>query len=273
MDEGDRPKSGSLIVVGTGIRVLGQLTMEAIAWIKLADRVLYLVGDPVARTAIEQLNPGRCESLKGCYAEGKPRLETYGEMVERALAHVRAGRLTCLAMYGHPGLFATPTHEAVRRARAEGYPARILPGISAEDCLFADLGIDPAITGWQSYDAADFLWYGRTVDPRSAVILWQIGIMGDPLYHEGDYDRSALPSLVARLGQFYPAGHVAYIYQAASSPNVPPLVQPTPIGALAQQAMTSGSTLYIPPLGALAPGPVVASDPNAWMSAEEARST
>jgi Tetrapyrrole (Corrin/Porphyrin) Methylases len=249
MSEADRAKTGSLIVVGTGIRAVGQLTVEAIAWMGLADRLLYLVGDPAAEAAIERLNPGECESLSDCYAEGKPRPESYREMVDRTLGHVRAGRLTCLALYGHPGVFATPTHEAIRRARAEGYPARMLPGISAEDCLFADLGVDPATHGCQSFDATDFLWHGRTVDPGCVVILWQIGLVGDPLFRQGDYDRSALQALVAKLVHYYSPHHVAYIYQSATFPDVPPIIRPATIGGLTYKTLTSGSTLYIPPRG------------------------
>jgi hypothetical protein len=260
-------KVGSLVVVGTGIRILGQLTVEAIAWMGLADRLLYLVGDPAASATMERLNPGRCESLTDCYGEGKPRPQTYSEMVERVLGHVRAGRLTCMATYGHPGVFATPTHEAIRRARAEGYRAWMLPGISAEDCLFADLGVDPATNGLQSYEATDFLWHGRTVDPRSAVIMWQIGLVGDPCYHRGDYDLSVLPLLVARLCQFYPPHHVAYVYEAATFLGGPPLVQASPIGALTQVALKSGSTLYIPPCWASIPDPAITSHLNAKMSA------
>src|SRR5205809_2021168 len=48
-------------------------------------------------------------------------------------AGARGGSLTCLACYGHPGVFVYPSHEAIRRARAEGYVARILAGISSED--------------------------------------------------------------------------------------------------------------------------------------------
>jgi len=33
----------------------------------------------------------------------------------------------------------------------------MLPAISSEDCLYADLGVDPATTGNASYDATDFL--------------------------------------------------------------------------------------------------------------------
>ena len=75
--------------------------------------------------------------------EGRSRLDTYQDMVDRILACVREGSDVCVAFYGHPGVFVYPSHEAIKRARIEGYKATMLPGISAEDCLFADLGIDP----------------------------------------------------------------------------------------------------------------------------------
>jgi diphthamide biosynthesis methyltransferase len=34
-----------LVVVGPGIRTVGQMTMESIAWIKKADRVLYITSE------------------------------------------------------------------------------------------------------------------------------------------------------------------------------------------------------------------------------------
>ena len=76
---------GSLIVVGTGIRILGQLTMESIAWIKRADQLLYLVDDRLAAEMLEQMNPKGAESLSRFYADGKPRRVTYQEIVERVL--------------------------------------------------------------------------------------------------------------------------------------------------------------------------------------------
>ena len=142
----DESRKGSLVAVGTGIRIVGQLTIEAIAWMKRADRVLYLVADRVAEETIRALNPTGAESLSPLYAEGKPRLASYHEMVVRILSCVRSGMVTCVATYGHPGVFADPVHEAIRRTRAEGYPARMLPAISAEDCLFADMGLDPGAT-------------------------------------------------------------------------------------------------------------------------------
>jgi hypothetical protein len=240
-------KKGRLIVVGTGIRMVGQLTLEAIAWMRQADTLLYLVGDSAAEETVRSLNPAGAESLFGFYSEGLARRQTYERIIERTLDCVRAGALTCLAVYGHPGVFAYPTHESVRRARALGFSARMLPGISAEDCLFADLGIDPATHGCQSYEATDFLMNSRRVDPSASLVLWQIGVVGDPTFQRWGYDLSALPSLVMRLCLDYPPGHVVCVYEAAVYPGCEPSIRPVPLGALPSTPLSPMSTLYIPP--------------------------
>ena len=145
-----------LVVIGTGIRTIGQMTLESIAWIKRADKVLYIVSDPIAEDLIKTFNPAGAESLYDLYAENKPRIQTYNEMIEKTLGYVREGKRVCMAAYGHPGVFAYPTHESVRRAQAEGFKARfkarMLPGVSAEDCMFADLNFDPAMAGHRFSD-------------------------------------------------------------------------------------------------------------------------
>ncbi|MBV9324229.1 MAG: hypothetical protein JO352_10630 [Chloroflexi bacterium] len=236
-----------LIVVGTGIRTVGQLTMEALSWIKKADKVLYVVSDPIAEELIKKLNPNGAESLYTLYAENKPRLQTYNEMIEKTLSYVRQARTVCMAAYGHPGVFAYPGHESIRRARAEGYKARMLPGVSAEDCLFADLNIDPAMAGCQSYEATDFLINGRIIDPSSHVILWQIGVLGDATYKRYGYEIKGLPQLLQKLYSFYNPAHMVYIYEAPIFPGVEPVVRPTPLYMLPYAGASAITTLYIPP--------------------------
>ena len=124
------------------------------------------------------------ESLHDCYIHGEPRNYAYDRMVERILSYVSRGLNVCVVFYGHPGVFVHPGHESIRRVRMEGFPACMLPGISAEDCLFAELGIDPSKNGCQSFEATDFLVYKRKFDNRSSLILWQIGAIGDPI---GDF--------------------------------------------------------------------------------------
>lgn len=265
-------RKGALIVVGTGIRTVGHLTMEAVAWIKQADKVLYVVGDPVAEAMLRELNPDGAESMTVMYAEGKQRIETYNQMVERTLQCVRGGMLTCMACYGHPGVFVYPSHESIRRARAEGYTARMLPGISAEDCLFADLGVDPGIGGCQSYEATDFLLNGRVIDPSSSVVLWQIGVVGDATFKANGYDLSAMPLLVERLLAIYPASHPMYLYEAAVFHGCDPIIRPITAADLASGPLSAGNTLYIPPAYQSRSDPMIYYRMNAMIAAGKAMS-
>lgn len=236
-----------LVAVGMGIRTVGQLTMEAAAWIERVDKVLYVLPDPVAEALVHELNPEGAESLAVLYRENEPRIDSYHAMVEKTLSHVRRGERVCLATYGHPGVFAYPTHESIRRARAEGYPARMLPGVSAEDCLFADLGIDPGTSGCQSYEATDFLINQRWFDPSSHVVLWQIGVLGDVTYQPHGSKIRGMEPLLQRLMSVYGPYHPVYVYEAAMLPGVEATVRQSPLWALPRAGISPLSTLYVPP--------------------------
>jgi hypothetical protein len=236
---------GSLTVVGTGIRVGVHFTPEARAALLHADRVLHLGSDPVMRQWLAKLRPD-ATSLHSFYAPGKDRAETYREMVDAILAPVHAGHDVCAVFYGHAGVFVSPSHEAIRRARAAGYQATMLPAISAEDCLFADLGIDPGRTGCQSYEATNFLLTHRPVDASAVLILWQVGVLG-----EWDYGRKTDPRrlglLVDRLVELYPAEHQVILYEASPFPVGDALAVRTPLGRLAVADVTAATTLVVPP--------------------------
>jgi len=240
-------RRGSLVIVGTGIRTTGQMTTEAVAWIKRADKVLFLVGDPIAEGAIRQLNPAGAQSLADTYVADKDRTDAYGGMVDRILDCLRAGDLTCAAFYGHPGVFVSPAHEAIRRARAEGFEAQMLPGISAEDCLFADLGVDPGIHGCQSFEATDFVLNRRSVDTSSAVVLWQIGVFGFAVHKQGGYALPAMSLLVEKLESVYGPPHAMYLYEAAVLPGCQSVIRQIVAADLMTTPLSAAYTLYIPP--------------------------
>src|SRR3546814_11468295 len=84
---------------------------------------------------------------------------TYREMVAAMLAEVRAGRRVCGAFYGHPGVFARVPHKAIAQARAEGFEAHMEDGVSVEDCLSADIGIDPGEVRCQHYKTSPSKFY------------------------------------------------------------------------------------------------------------------
>ena len=248
-----------LLVVGTGIRTTGQLTVETIACMQCADRLFYIVADPVAEEVIRRLCPDGAESLYDLYGEGKPRMQTYQEMVDRILASVRTGERTAAAFYGHPGIFAYASHESIRRARAEGYRARMLPGISAEDCLFADLGVDPSSNGCQSYEATDFLLNSRSIDNSAQLILWQAGLIGDLTFRRYAYDTWAMPLLLEKLLLFYPRAHPVYLYEATTVPGCEPVIRPIMLEQLLMAGLSATTTLYLPPARATVPDPAYLS--------------
>ncbi len=235
-----------LIVVGTGIRATGQMTIETIAWIRAADKVLYITVDPVAQDVIHSLNPDGAESLLSCYGENKPRARTYREIVDKTMAYLRQGLKVCVAVYGHPGVLTIPTHEVVRRARAEGIKAAMLPAVSAADCMFADLGVDE-FGGCLSYEATDFLINNRNVDPAAHLILWQIGGLGDATYKAYNYEIRGLEQLTRKLMAYYGPHHVVSLYEAPQFPGVKPLIVSGPLHLLPQGAPTPNSTMYVPP--------------------------
>ena len=159
-----------------------------------------------------------------------------------------------MAFYGHPGVFVFPSHEAIWRARSEGYAAEMLPAISAEDCLWADLGIDPGIPGCQSYEATDFLIFRRKFDPKSALVLWQIGVIGLLSWWEEDFDnRVGLEVLTDELLRVYPPDHPVVVYEAAHLLTQEPRLNLVKLKELPSAEVTTVSTLYIPPASVVEP--------------------
>jgi uncharacterized protein YabN with tetrapyrrole methylase and pyrophosphatase domain len=237
-------KKGSLTVVGTGIH-LGQISVEAVSFIKDAEKVYHLVADEVTSGWIVEQNTST-ESLYDCYQQGVDRLSSYYEMVARIANSVRAGIKACAVFYGHPGVFVFPAHMVVRQLRLEGYRAVMLPGVSAEDCMFADLGFDPASVGCLSYEATDFLVHRRVVDIRSHLIIWQIGAIGNMGFMESK-NRRALRLLSSSLAASYGADHKALIYEASRFAVAEPIITATKISELSDREISGISTLYVPP--------------------------
>ena len=244
MTAGGGPAS-SLTVIGTGIDAGSHLTPQARVAFEEADEALYLVADPIAAAWLEELNP-RARSLHDFYELKEPRLDAYERMVDAILGPVRAGRDVCAAFYGHPGVFVHPGHESVKRARREGFRASMLPGISSLDCLFADLGVDPGVTGCAIYHATEFLARRARPDPSATLVLLQISVIGERRHVEQP-DWSRLSVLVDYLSQFYPVDHEVIAYEASPFPVAGPLVKRMPLSSVAEAELTAGMTLVVPP--------------------------
>ena len=222
------------------------------SYIEKADVVFTGLSDGVIELWLARMNP-EVRSLQSLYKEGKSRMDTYRQMVETLLEEVRAGKQVCGAFYGHPGVFAWPTHRAVEVARAEGYRAHMEPGISAEDCLYADLGFDPGRVGCQHYEASQFMFNRRRVDTSAYLILWQIGVAGDQSFARFSTGMQYRQVLVDVLARDYELGHEVIIYRAATLPMHAPRMERLPLGKLPDADIDMHATLVIPPASALEP--------------------
>lgn len=253
-DAGSAGKSArGLVVVGSGIQFGRHASERCLSEIREAEVVFCLV-DPFALGMIHGFRPDAI-NLGVYYSPDKDRREIYREIDAAIMAEVEAGKHVCAVFYGHPGVFADVPHAVLRKARAKGIPARMEPGISAEACLYADLGIDPGHRGVQSMEATHFLVYDRQPDTAGLVLLWQVTLSGDLSCRRLHAEREGLQALVDKLLRWYPAEHEVVLYEAAQLPIGSPRIECLALRDLPDAHYEEYTTLVIPPLGELRDDP------------------
>jgi Tetrapyrrole (Corrin/Porphyrin) Methylases len=238
--------------VGVGMTLGSHITPLSRSHIEKADVVFAAVSDGIVELWLNEMHPD-VRSLQPFYREGKSRMETYRQMVEAMLAEVRAGKNVCGAFYGHPGVFAWPPHKAIAMARSEGYRAHMEPGISAEDCLYADLGIDPGTVGCQHFEASQLLFYKRRIDPAAYLILWQVGVAGDQSLARFSTGAAYRQMLVDVLARDYPLGHEVIVYRCATLPIHESRIERVALGTLPNVNIDLRDTVILPPAYVLQP--------------------
>ena len=247
-------KPGRLVCVGLGMMLGAHIGPRARSQIEHADVVFVAASDPFVELWLKHMHRD-VRSLQPHYGEGKSRHQTYRGMVEAMLSEVRVGKQVCGAFYGHPGVFAQVAHDAIAQARGEGLLAHMEPGVSAEDCLYADLGIDPGRYGCQHYEASQFMFYRRRIDPAAYLVLWQVGIAGDRSCTRFATGPALRRVLIERLIEDYPLDHEAIIYEAATLPISESRMDVVKLGDLPDALLHMHSTLVLPPATKMQPDP------------------
>ncbi len=231
------------------MRMAGQMTPLSRSYIETADVVVGIVPNNLARKWLQGIAKNYICLLSyygDCDVDGKTRRDTYQRMAATILNEVREGKTVCAALYGHPGIFACVAHIAIAGARAEGYSAEMLPGISAEDCLVADLGIDPGATGMQSMEATQFMIYERKIDPTALTIIWQPALAGELTLKRFDTTAHRLQILVNKLARDFPLDHPVILYEAATSPLEVTRMDTILLRDLPTAVLRGSTTLVIP---------------------------
>jgi len=235
---------GSLIIAGCGLHP-GHMTLETQGHIKAADKVLVVAPNPLSIQHILTLNPN-AENLGRFYEGDVTRLQTYHLMADHMVELVKQGYKVCTIFYGHPGIFVLSTHMAHKQLQKMGYAVKMLPGISADACLFADLNLDPATTGCQAFEATQLLLTERSIDTGAALIIWQIGLVGEHTLKKQAPGKLGLAAITHLLKQQYPDDHQVCLYQAPTLPGFEPRMDWIKLIDLPQATVPSTTTLYIP---------------------------
>ncbi len=237
-----------LSVVGLGYNVSGQVTPETLSVMVNADRLFFLVTDPAMAAWLRDLDP-EATSLHDCYQAGKSGTDASNAMVERIVGPLSDGLSVCAAFSGNPAIAMHTTHEAIRQAGERGVAAHMYPAVSFEDCLIADLGVDPGQLGRMMYEATDFVLRPRPLDVTSALVLLQVGAIGERTWREATgANREGLRLLQEVLERSYPGDHEVTLYRMAQLPVADAAVQRLPLRELAESDVHVNSTLYVPRL-------------------------
>ena len=114
---------------------------------------------------------------------------------------MRGGLAVCLAFHGRSALSTEVSRQALEQSCVDGFAAAVVPGVSALDCLFADLGLGLLSSGCRIYGTEAFVERGRP-DLSSALVLYLS-------------DDSPLSELLALLRPAYGEEQKAVLYEPA----------------------------------------------------------
>ena len=236
-------------LVGSGIKTISHLTYESQVMIKDADKVYYMVNEPIMKEWIQE-NAKKSYSLDEIYFATEKRATNYRNIEKFIIDEMQKHEFIAFVCYGHPTVFAESGLNIAKHFDTNkelNVKTVILPGVSALDCLFADMKIDPGGVGMTTYEVNDMLVYNKAIEPASHTVLWQVGMIGNLNTPKYGADKAKLEYLKQHLLKYYDEEQDVYIYEAALYAAMPPIIKRFELQDLTEQAFTPISTVYIPP--------------------------
>jgi hypothetical protein len=241
-------RAPDIYVVGLGINGFDQVTPETINALRKCQHVYY-VSSSLGTEEFFKHNSIPSTDLFSCYEEGKHRSIAYQKMAEKVVAHAIEGGPIALAEYGHPTVFAYPPFIISKLCKIFDLKMKVLPAVSAMDCIFAELMIDPAHNGLQMYEATDLILRDRPLLSDVGALIWQVGAVETALYSSNAGKPERYGRLATHLIKYYPPTHVITAIYSSNHPLIRSQIYEFPLWALPDHAevLHAGYTLYIPP--------------------------
>jgi siroheme synthase len=237
-----------IVIVGSGIKVPDQLTLEAVEVLRRASEIWTNVAES-EHGRLAEIVGHRPNSLWPFYQAGRQRLANYEAVTEHLIERANAVREVAYLTQGHPLVLDRVATNVLRRGRQSGLPVTVLPGLSSIDTLIADLEYEPA-RGLQVFDATNFVRRQMKADGHAGLLLLQPGVFGVEVPRlTADAPPPQLRTLRDALCQIYPEDHPAILIRSATTSMKRRSFQTT-VGLLDQAPpeALAASTLWVPPM-------------------------
>jgi precorrin-3B methylase len=239
-----------IYIVGAGVKGYVQLTREAEDVIRKCSTV-YLVNTQAELTQylVEKLACNVID-IGNEYSEMGYRGDTYRRMASRVLENTGKGLPpVCFLTSGHPTMLVTPTQILLAEAASKNLRVKVIPGVSALDNIFADIGFDPGPRGFQSYEATDLLLRGVNLNSEVPLFIWQVGSIGTFLYSSRKSKPEQFVDFKNYLGRYYTSDHPCFLLRSSTFPFTKSECIGLTIGTLEDlgSKLTLMHILFIPP--------------------------
>jgi uncharacterized protein YabN with tetrapyrrole methylase and pyrophosphatase domain len=238
-----------IFMVGAGIRTVDHFTRETEAILRASNEVLYVDTGIATHAFLEERCPRVTDLFVESYSPGRSRLDAYHHMAARVIEAALDHSPVTFAMHGHPVVFSYTPFLIADMAKLLDLSIKVLPGISSLACLFAELMLDPGVSGIVMYEATDMLLRRRTLQPDVPTLIWQVGNLETRLH-------TTRPSSPERLNRFtgylltaYPPDHPVTAVHVSPHALIPSTVFTFPLASIGEhaRALHAGVTLYLPP--------------------------
>ena len=236
-----------LHIVGYGMRLPNDLTLETLAILKRCKRVFG--APPINAPAF---GVPEMENLMELYAPDKPRMDTYSEMVTRVLEAAADGPVG-FATYGSAMVGTLPAHRLLEEAPRRGLSVHVANAVSSFDGIWADFNIEPFF-GFQVWEATALVLHEVIPDTKATLLLPQAPVYGvqtgiDPTTMRIELSRE-VSELQHYLLRFYPADHVVHAATTSTGlgSSLLSIVKSVPLGELDSVEGHASSTLVVPRL-------------------------
>ena len=152
------------------------------------------------------------------------------------------------AMHGHPIVGVYAPFLIRDMAGLLGLELLVLPGISAMDSLFAELMVDPCVSGMQMYEATDLLLRRRPLQRDVPALIWQIGCVETRLHTTRVSKPERLERFRGHLLRYYPPQHEVAAVFSTPHPMMSSTVHRFRLQDICDHAhrLHPGFTLFVP---------------------------